>query len=263
VIEMPFLTIPLIAWIVAQLSKFATTAFRGKVDFHKLYESGGMPSAHTALISASTVAIGVIEGGRSPIFGFAAALTTIIVYDAIGVRRASGLQAEAIRYLYKQRVSSDEPALGTARGHSPGEVMAGAALGIGLALLLTYDLSLARLSPLIEFPAWGENRTLAAGLAVVVILTTRIARKWSGKRLPYTLIAMTGLMAAVIVWFCAANRVPLIGYRLAYLITSMAFIAATGFIAWLAGSAPPATKGPALRRPSKVRKKASRRPKRR
>lgn len=161
-IDWPYLTIPLITWLVAQLIKFGLSAFHGTIDFRRLYQSGSMPSGHTALIVASATTIGVVEGGSSALFGFALVVSLIIIYDALGVRRTTGLQGQAIQELYDE-LQGDKPLeMGTARGHTPAEVLTGGALGFGLALLLTYEHSLSHLD--IRF-AW-----LILGLTGVALL---------------------------------------------------------------------------------------------
>jgi acid phosphatase family membrane protein YuiD len=145
--------IPLVAWIVAQLLKFVLQASRVGVDFRKLYESGGMPSAHSALITSSAATIGILEGFRSPLFGLALVMSIIIIYDALGVRHSTGLHAVAIRELYgmqgKDKVLKEQ-AIGKTHGHTLPEVIGGSIVGVVLALLLTFERSIARIDSTLD-----------------------------------------------------------------------------------------------------------------
>jgi acid phosphatase family membrane protein YuiD len=100
-----------------------------------LVETGGMPSSHSALMTGTTAAIGWSEGFQSPLFGLAAALSFIILYDASGVRRAAGLISRRVNGLPDglwQRRSDDEPQLRPLKeniGHTRAEVLVGSLLG--------------------------------------------------------------------------------------------------------------------------------------
>jgi acid phosphatase family membrane protein YuiD len=136
-ITQPFITIPLCAWLSAQAIKFLVALTHGKADIRYLYASGGMPSAHTAAIVAISTTIARTEGTETALFGLSLILTLIIIYDALGVRRASGIQALAIRHLLESNKQPLPPELGRAKGHTQAEVAAGCVLGFSLAYLLT------------------------------------------------------------------------------------------------------------------------------
>lgn len=144
-ISWPFLLIPLIAWLCAQIWKFAGSAFMGEIDLKRLYRSGGMPSAHTALIVSTAVTVGIIEGGSSSLFGLTIVMTIIIIYDALGVRRSSGLQGLAIKRLYEKQHMAEDLDIGTVKGHTPKEVVVGGLLGAFVALILTFQLAFKKL----------------------------------------------------------------------------------------------------------------------
>lgn len=215
-ISWPFLVIPLIAWLSAQIWKFAAAAFGGEIDFKRLYQSGGMPSAHTALITSATVTIGVIEGGSSALFGLALALSVIIVYDALGVRRSSGLQADAIRLLYGKQKLEAELDIGTVQGHTPKEVLFGGLLGSLVALGLTFQLSLTKLSFLIQYP---DDRSRLIWL-IAGIISIPLGR-WLFKRsnlssYPFSILFLL-LLTNLIVFVAAKNEIPYFGYNLAFI----------------------------------------------
>ncbi len=64
-----------------------------------LFETGGMPSSHSALMTGTTAAIGWQLGFDDPLFALAAVLAFIVLYDASGVRRAAGLTAARVNGL--------------------------------------------------------------------------------------------------------------------------------------------------------------------
>jgi acid phosphatase family membrane protein YuiD len=141
----PYIIIPFATWAVAQISKFAIAAFRGKVDFRYLYASGGMPSVHSAVVCSLAVTALLLDGVASHLFGFTLIFAAIVMYDSFGVRRSSGEQAVAINMLIesldRNRVRLERPDLRLREilGHQPREVTAGAVLGILLAALFNYD----------------------------------------------------------------------------------------------------------------------------
>lgn len=124
----------LTGWFAAQLIKFILTFIAtGKFEKECLVGSGGMPSSHTALVCSLTIAIAKVEGVDSALFAVALILACIVMYDAMGVRRAAGRQAAAINEINADRQQEDEierAELSTSIGHTPLEVLGGALLGI-------------------------------------------------------------------------------------------------------------------------------------
>ena len=127
------------AWLVAQIIKvlIELLAFR-RLDLKRLTGAGGMPSSHTALVMALAFSVGKDAGWDSLAFGVTIVFAGVVMYDAAGVRRAAGKQAEAInqiiRDIYKgKQVSQDR--LKELIGHNPIEVLAGALLGIFIAYM--------------------------------------------------------------------------------------------------------------------------------
>ena len=96
-----------------------------------------MPSAHSATVVALVVVIGLRDGIDSGLFGLASLLASIVMYDAMMVRRSSGEQGKAIQQLIKEQKST-VPMPRAAKGHTPVEVLIGGALGsvIGLVVFL-------------------------------------------------------------------------------------------------------------------------------
>jgi acid phosphatase family membrane protein YuiD len=113
--------------------------FQNKVSYERFIGSGGMPSSHSAFIVSLAVTIGKNEGWDSMLFGMAVAVSLIVMYDAAGVRRAAGKQAEVLNKLIlslNDRQINFNEKLKELLGHSPLEVIAGAFLGIVIGLLI-------------------------------------------------------------------------------------------------------------------------------
>jgi len=125
------IVVPFTAWIVAQLLKVAIVSFQDrKLDFTRLVGSGGMPSAHTAFIIALAAVTGKNNGWDSAEFAITAVFSAIVMYDAAGVRRAAGKQAEVLnKLLYSNGHIKLEEKLKELIGHTPFEVIIGAVLG--------------------------------------------------------------------------------------------------------------------------------------
>jgi len=128
----------LTAMIIAQILKTFFDYWRTKSWKTALFVStGGMPSSHSALAVAATVSIGLYEGFGTPIFAISAVIALVVMHDAAGIRRAAGKQAEAINFLFSkledQGIKLDKK-LKELLGHRPIEVIAGAILGLAIAL---------------------------------------------------------------------------------------------------------------------------------
>ena len=129
----------LLACGVAQLSKLVVVlATERQWRPAVLLETGGMPSSHAALVSGMAAGVGWQAGFDQPLCALACALALVVMYDASGVRRAAGLQAERLNtYMTPadpDRGSSLEP-LNTNLGHTRRQVLAGSLLGIAVVLL--------------------------------------------------------------------------------------------------------------------------------
>ena len=120
----------LISCLLAQFFKIIFNFFStGKIRFGIIFETGGMPSSHSALITGVTSGIGFELGFDSPIFALAIAVSLIVMYDASGVRRSAGIQAREINKLSKKLDSKYDLDLKETLGHSKLEVIVGSLLG--------------------------------------------------------------------------------------------------------------------------------------
>ena len=116
----------LLAQFFKILFKFFTT---GEIKFGTMFETGGMPSSHSALITGATSGIGYELGFDSSIFALSVAVALIVMYDASGVRKSAGIQAAEINKLSKKLDPQTELLLKETLGHTKIEVMVGSFLG--------------------------------------------------------------------------------------------------------------------------------------
>ncbi|MHB8509645.1 MAG: divergent PAP2 family protein [Candidatus Dormibacteria bacterium] len=135
-----YLLIPVVAWAIAQVLKIGTDSIQHRrLDLRRMASSGGMPSSHTALVLSLTTVIGSRRGVGSPEFAIAAIFSSVVMYDATGVRRAAGRQAQVLNRIIDDLFHQEglkEERLRELIGHTPVEVVAGALLGVLVALAM-------------------------------------------------------------------------------------------------------------------------------
>jgi len=120
----------LLSCLLAQLLKIVFNFFAtGEIRFGIVFETGGMPSSHSALITGATSGIGYELGFDSSIFALSVAIALIVMYDASGVRKSAGIQAAEINKLSKKLDSQSELLLKETLGHTKIEVIVGSLLG--------------------------------------------------------------------------------------------------------------------------------------
>ena len=120
----------LLSCLIAQFFKIIFNFFStGKIRFGIMFETGGMPSSHSALITGASSGIGFELGFDSPIFALAIAVSLIVMYDASGVRKAAGNQALEINKLSRKFDAKSEVNLKETLGHNKSEVIVGSILG--------------------------------------------------------------------------------------------------------------------------------------
>ncbi|HEU0079333.1 MAG TPA: divergent PAP2 family protein [Longimicrobiaceae bacterium] len=136
----PPLALALLAMLTAQGFKFARAlATRRRADFTRLVGTGGMPSAHSASVTALSTAVGLAVGWHSTLFGVAAFFSLVVMYDATGIRRAAGMQARILNRMLEEMHDLHKlkpERLSELLGHTPLEVLVGAVYGALLALAL-------------------------------------------------------------------------------------------------------------------------------
>lgn len=138
-IQNKYIYTPFFLWFGIQLFKLiydlVTTK---KFNFKRIMGAGGMPSSHSAVVAGIATLIGKYEGVNSPIFALAFIVAFIVMYDACGVRRAAGKQAELLNKLIETPgltgVQVSEK-LVEVLGHTPVQVIVGALIGVGVGLI--------------------------------------------------------------------------------------------------------------------------------
>lgn len=132
-------TSTILAWIITQMVKVILGVITEKrFDFKWFVGTGGMPSSHSAGAAALATSVGILLGFDTPLFAIAAIFALVTMFDAQGVRRATGLQAEALNRIMEDIYSNKgikEERLRELIGHTPVQVFVGALIGIGIAIL--------------------------------------------------------------------------------------------------------------------------------
>jgi len=133
------LLIPACCWAIAQICKVLYHLLTGKgLDLRLLVSAGGMPSSHSALVCSLATAVAIREGLNSSVFAICVVLAAVVMYDAAGVRRAASIQARLLNRmldeLFRGRPISEKH-VRELIGHTPFEVIMGAALGVVLTWL--------------------------------------------------------------------------------------------------------------------------------
>ena len=133
-----------LGWFIAQVLKTIIHMFiTKKFVAERMIGSGGMPSSHSATVCALATSTGMIYGGGSFEFAIAVILAIIVMHDAMGVRRETGIQAKVINEMLEVftnmgKKMSPEEKLKEFVGHTPLQVLAGAILGILVAVMLCW-----------------------------------------------------------------------------------------------------------------------------
>ncbi|AFZ12940.1 acid phosphatase/vanadium-dependent haloperoxidase related protein [Crinalium epipsammum PCC 9333] len=139
ILDNQVLLVALLACLIAQLLKLLfELVIHRKVNIRVLVTTGGMPSAHSALVTALATGVGQAIGWSSPDFAIAAIFAVIVMYDAAGVRQAAGKQARILNQildeLFQEHPKFNEDRLKELLGHTPVQVIVGSALGVVIAL---------------------------------------------------------------------------------------------------------------------------------
>ena len=109
--------------------------------WERMIGSGGMPSSHSATVCALATAAGMKYGGGSFEFAISAMFAIVVMYDAMGVRRETGIQAKVLNEMMDLLTNmgkemSAEDRLKELVGHTPLQVLMGALLGVLIAVLI-------------------------------------------------------------------------------------------------------------------------------
>lgn len=131
------------AWFVAQALKIPIYWYvEKKLDWGRFFGSGGMPSSHSAFVVSLAIMTGWLAGFDRPEFAVAVVLACIVMYDASGVRRETGLQAEVLNDIIEKVFVNGEPItdveLKELVGHTKLEVAGGFIVGVLVALAFIF-----------------------------------------------------------------------------------------------------------------------------
>lgn len=130
------------SWAIAQVCKFILNYIVNRnFNFERLSGSGGMPSAHSATVTALTISSARVCGTGSTEFALAVVFAAVVIYDAMGVRHEAGEHAKIINQLMKNSSEEDleDPEFKELKellGHTPLEVVGGILLGILVPLII-------------------------------------------------------------------------------------------------------------------------------
>lgn len=137
VLQNPVLIACLVASLLAQILKMPIEYLRSKEwDWSLILSAGGMPSSHSAMVTAAAVGVGHYMGFDTPAFGLAFAVAAVVIYDATNIRRQAGFHAQQINRIIneffqgKTKPVREYGELKEVLGHSPIEALGGIILGL-------------------------------------------------------------------------------------------------------------------------------------
>ncbi|MSR77781.1 MAG: divergent PAP2 family protein [Candidatus Omnitrophica bacterium] len=125
-------------WFLSQFLKTIRPKQSKPAGYKWIFDTGGMPSSHSATVSCLAAVTGMYYGVHSLIFLIVLVFAFIIMFDAAGVRRNMGRQAKVLNQIledFNQKKPIQEAKLKELLGHTPIEVFVGAFLGILMAYL--------------------------------------------------------------------------------------------------------------------------------
>jgi len=143
IFQNPVFTACLISSILAQILKLPLEYLRTKQwDWSLLFSTGGMPSSHSAVVTAAAASIGHYSGFDTPLFGLAFAVAMVVIYDSTNIRRQAGFHAQQINRIVQEVFTGKVKPVQEFRelrevlGHSPVEAVGGIILGVVVSLIV-------------------------------------------------------------------------------------------------------------------------------
>ncbi len=132
-----FLTVIFSTFIAQVLKSFIILIIDRKLILNRMFETGGMPSSHSATVASLATAMGMVYGWNSPYFTISMVLAGVVIHDATGVRAAAGRHAEILNDITKELAHLFEHGyeprvLKTLLGHTYPQAVAGTLLGMGI-----------------------------------------------------------------------------------------------------------------------------------
>lgn len=139
----PVLLSALVAWSIAQVLKVLIEfIISRKWNWALLFQAGGMPSSHSAMVSSTALSTGMLIGFDRAVFALSAVLAVIVIYDATGIRRQAGQQAVLINSIIEEFSKGKIPPqdkLKEVLGHTPGEALMGTLLGLCIGFVISFS----------------------------------------------------------------------------------------------------------------------------
>lgn len=140
------LDVVFLSMFAAQFYKLISTwIINKKVEWSRLWETGGMPSSHSSSVVALTTAVAITEGTGSITFAICVVFSVVVMYDAAGVRKAAGVHAGVINQITEFFLTAfdkkfNHEKLKELLGHSRSEVLVGGIVGFLIAFLMKWYL---------------------------------------------------------------------------------------------------------------------------
>jgi acid phosphatase family membrane protein YuiD len=143
ILSSPVLLSAFSSWFIAQILKSCIALFRNRPHTAKeilmniFWTTGGMPSSHSAVVTALATSVGFVEGADSSLFFVTLFYAMLTFRDALGVRRAAGHQAKALNHIIRHLSKNSQLRLKKLKeinGHSISEVFVGGLLGFFIAV---------------------------------------------------------------------------------------------------------------------------------
>ncbi len=133
----------LAAFIAQALKSIQEAIFQRKLNLNRIFETGGMPSSHSAAVASLATSMGLVHGWSSSEFTISTVLAVIVIYDATGIRRAAGEHAEILNDLleefnYLLHEGFERQHLKTLLGHTYPQAVVGILIGILISLFFFY-----------------------------------------------------------------------------------------------------------------------------
>ena len=135
------LDVAIISCFIAQFYKVFSPILKGeKIQWARLIQTGGMPSSHASTVVSLSTGVWLLKGTSSIEFAISMVFSSIVLYDATGIRRQAGKHAKALNRLVESIEKKDgieiiSEELKEFLGHTPIEVFWGCVLGVIIGVL--------------------------------------------------------------------------------------------------------------------------------
>ena len=137
IVDYKYILIPAIVWLGVQLFKVIYLHYETKKwDWTRLFGNGGMPSAHSAVVTCLATMIGKYEGITTAEFAISFFVAFVVMNDAAGLRKNVGRQAKVLNAILTNNNKTGAKKLQEMTGHTPIQVLVGAAIGILIGILV-------------------------------------------------------------------------------------------------------------------------------